>query len=86
MRMQRPAELPVAKILVTGDGGVGKEALVIRLCEDRFKEDRFKEEYDPSIESSYAKMVEIDGVSCRLDMTVVAGQEEYAVLRPVAIR
>eukprot|EP00128_Syssomonas_multiformis_P015438 Colp12_sorted_trinity150504_noHs@29714 len=59
-------------IVVCGEGGVGKSAVTLN-----FIRNQFVEEYDPTIEDSYCKVVDIDGVRCTLDVTDTAGQEEY---------
>uniref|UniRef100_A0A7S4JWX5 Small monomeric GTPase n=1 Tax=Paramoeba aestuarina TaxID=180227 RepID=A0A7S4JWX5_9EUKA len=56
--------------------GVGKSALVIRLCSDFFAE-----EYDPTIEDCYRKTTEIDGMTFMLEILDTAGQEEFTSLR-----
>jgi len=69
------------KLVVLGDGGVGKTALTIQLCLNHFVET-----YDPTIEDSYRKQVQIDGQSCMLEVLDTAGQEEYTALRDQWIR
>lgn len=69
------------KLVVLGDGGVGKTALTIQLCLQHFVET-----YDPTIEDSYRKQVLIDGTSCMLEVLDTAGQEEYVALRDQWIR
>jgi len=69
------------KIVVLGDGGVGKSALTIRLVTDNFLE-----EYDPTIEDSYRKQVNIDGSVALLDILDTAGQEEFASMQDQWIR
>jgi len=69
------------KLVVLGDGGVGKTALTIQLCLNHFVET-----YDPTIEDSYRKQVQIDGQSCMLEVLDTAGQEEYVSLRDQWIR
>jgi len=64
------------KIVVLGGGGVGKSALTIRLVTDNFLD-----EYDPTIEDSYRKQVEIDGQTALLDILDTAGQEEFASMQ-----
>eukprot|EP01085_Mycamoeba_gemmipara_P000943 Mycagemm_TRINITY_DN10323_c1_g5::TRINITY_DN10323_c1_g5_i2::g.943::m.943 type:complete len:195 gc:universal TRINITY_DN10323_c1_g5_i2:101-685(+) len=64
------------RIVVVGAGGVGKSALTVR-----FTGGNFVEKYDPTIEDSYRKAVEVDGVACMLDIMDTAGQEEYRALR-----
>jgi GTPase KRas protein len=46
----------------------------------------FVETYDPTIEDSYRKQVQIDGQSCMLEVLDTAGQEEYIALRDQWIR
>ena len=43
------------KIVVLGSGGVGKSALTVQ-----FVQNIFVEKYDPTIEDSYRKQVEVD--------------------------
>ncbi|KAI4146848.1 MAG: hypothetical protein LQ340_005788 [Diploschistes diacapsis] len=69
------------KLVVLGDGGVGKTALTIQLCLNHFVET-----YDPTIEDSYRKQVVIDTQSCMLEVLDTAGQEEYTALRDQWIR
>lgn len=44
------------------------------------------ETYDPTIEDSYRKQVQIDSQSCMLEVLDTAGQEEYIALRDQWIR
>ncbi|CAO3647980.1 unnamed protein product [Mucor hiemalis] len=67
------------KIVVLGDGGVGKTALTIQLCLNHFVE--VNNTYDPTIEDSYRKQVVIDDYPCVLEVLDTAGQEEYTALR-----
>uniref|UniRef100_A0AC35TZ42 Small monomeric GTPase n=1 Tax=Rhabditophanes sp. KR3021 TaxID=114890 RepID=A0AC35TZ42_9BILA len=69
------------KLVVVGDGGVGKSALTIRLIQNHFVE-----EYDPTIEDSYRKQVVIEGETCLLDILDTAGQEEYSAMRDQYMR
>jgi GTPase KRas protein len=69
------------KLVVVGDGGVGKSALTIQLIQNLFVE-----EYDPTIEDSYRKQVVIDGETCLLDILDTAGQEEYSAMRDQYMR
>ncbi|KAI1260910.1 ras small monomeric GTPase [Xylariaceae sp. FL1019] len=69
------------RLVVLGDGGVGKTALTIQLCLQHFVET-----YDPTIEDSYRKQVVIDGSACMLEVLDTAGQEEYTALRDQWIR
>ncbi|USW56126.1 Putative small GTP-binding protein [Septoria linicola] len=74
-------KMTLYKLVVLGDGGVGKTALTIQLCLNHFVET-----YDPTIEDSYRKQVGIDGQSCMLEVLDTAGQEEYTALRDQWIR
>ena len=47
------------KLVVLGSGGVGKSALTVQ-----FVQGIFVERYDPTIEDSYRKSVELDGQQC----------------------
>lgn len=58
------------KVVVLGNGGVGKSALCLQLMQNHFIE-----WYDPTIEESYIKNTEIDGQRCILDVLDTAGQE-----------
>ncbi|KTF94480.1 hypothetical protein cypCar_00044120 [Cyprinus carpio] len=55
--------LPTYKLVVVGDGGVGKSALTIQFFQKIFVPD-----YDPTIEDSYLKHTEIDGQWAILDV------------------
>jgi len=64
------------RIVVVGGGGVGKSALTVR-----FIQGNFVEKYDPTIEDSYRKQIEVDNAAYMLDVMDTAGQEEYSALR-----
>jgi len=69
------------KVVLIGDGGVGKSALTIQLTQNHFITD-----YDPTIENSYRKALDVDGVTCMLDILDTAGQEELSAMRDQYIR
>lgn len=56
------------KLVVLGSGGVGKSTLTVR-----FVQGVFIEKYDPTIEDSYRKKVEIDNEQCILEILDTAG-------------
>lgn len=56
------------KIVVLGSGGVGKSALTVQ-----FVQGIFVEKYDPTIEDSYRKQMEVDGQQCMLEILDTAG-------------
>ena len=63
--MTRPPNndnLMTFKLVVVGDGGVGKSALTIQFFQKLFVTD-----YDPTIEDSYIQHTEIDKQWCILD-------------------
>uniref|UniRef100_S4RB38 Muscle RAS oncogene homolog n=1 Tax=Petromyzon marinus TaxID=7757 RepID=S4RB38_PETMA len=74
--------LPTYKLVVVGDGGVGKSALTIQFFQKIFVAD-----YDPTIEDSYLKHTEIDGQWAILDVCLdTAGQEEFSAMREQYMR
>jgi len=64
------------RVAVVGAGGVGKSALTVR-----FVRGVFVKTYDPTIEDSYRKQIEVDKKARMLDIMDTAGQEEYSALR-----
>eukprot|EP01084_Bolivina_argentea_P104323 186808_1 len=70
------SDVPEYRIVIFGSGGVGKSALTIRLVTNSFLD-----EYDPTIEDSYRKSVQIDGSPALLDILDTAGQEEFSSMR-----
>lgn len=73
--------LTTYKLVVVGDGGVGKSALTIQFFQKLFVTD-----YDPTIEDSYIQHTEIDGQWCILDVLDTAGQEEFSAMREQYMR
>mmetsp|Transcript_10825 Transcript_10825/g.16207 ORF Transcript_10825/g.16207 Transcript_10825/m.16207 type:complete len:205 (+) Transcript_10825:305-919(+) len=69
------------KIVLLGNGGVGKSALTIQMVQNHFVE-----QYDPTVEDSYRKQVEIDGEIAMLDILDTAGQSDYKAIRESNIR
>eukprot|EP01089_Gocevia_fonbrunei_P022505 TRINITY_DN9130_c0_g1_i1.p1 TRINITY_DN9130_c0_g1~~TRINITY_DN9130_c0_g1_i1.p1 ORF type:complete len:219 (+),score=35.93 TRINITY_DN9130_c0_g1_i1:78-734(+) len=69
------------KIVLLGDGGVGKSALTIQLMQNHFIID-----YDPTIEDAYRKQAVIDEIACLLDILDTAGQDEYSAMRDQYMR
>uniref|UniRef100_A0A1I7XRM7 Small monomeric GTPase n=1 Tax=Heterorhabditis bacteriophora TaxID=37862 RepID=A0A1I7XRM7_HETBA len=66
------------KIVVLGSGGVGKSALTVQ-----FVQGIFVEKYDPTIEDSYRKQVEVDGQQCMLEILDTAGTVFYDLVRQI---
>jgi len=69
------------KVVVLGDGGVGKSALTIQ-----FVQNAFLEEYDPTIEDSYTKQILVDDEFVMVDVLDTAGQEGYRAMRETYLR
>jgi small GTP-binding protein len=61
-QQQDPLSISSYKIVVIGDGGVGKSALTIQFIQSYFVTD-----YDPTIEDSYTKQCVIDSQAAKLD-------------------
>lgn len=80
-RQEVDSELPTHKLVVVGDGGVGKSALTIQFVQKHFVAD-----YDPTIEDSYSRHSEVDGRWCILDVLDTAGQEEFSAMREQYMR
>ena len=81
MQTAPPDNAVTYKLVVVGEGGVGKSALTIQFFQKMFVED-----YDPTIEDSYIQHVEVDRQVCVLDVLDTAGQEEFSALREQYMR
>ncbi|CAF1135183.1 unnamed protein product [Rotaria sordida] len=69
------------KIVILGSGGVGKSALTVQ-----FVQGLFVERYDPTIEDSYRKQVEVDGQQCMLEILDTAGTEQFTAMRDLYMK
>ena len=69
------------RLVVMGDGGVGKSAITIR-----FMQDEFVESYDPTIEDTYAKQLLVDDIQYTVMIADTAGQESFMALRDAHIK
>eukprot|EP00035_Acanthoeca_spectabilis_P019934 m.430305 g.430305 ORF g.430305 m.430305 type:complete len:190 (+) comp17145_c0_seq1:135-704(+) len=69
------------KLVVLGSGGVGKSALTVQ-----FVQGIFVEKYDPTIEDSYRKQVEVDGHQCMLEILDTAGTEQFTAMRDLYMK
>ncbi|KAG1725988.1 small GTPase superfamily [Suillus lakei] len=69
------------RIVMLGDGGVGKTALAVQFTSNCFVRD-----YDPTIEDSYRKQLIVDNKRSCIEIIDTAGQEEYANLRDQWVR
>lgn len=73
--------LRVYKIVVLGDGGVGKSAVTLQ-----FVSHSFLDYHDPTIEDSYQQQAVIDGEAALLDILDTAGQVEFTAMRDQYMR
>ncbi|KAK9877445.1 hypothetical protein WA026_018555 [Henosepilachna vigintioctopunctata] len=71
----------VYKIVVLGDGGVGKSAVTLQ-----YVSRSFPDYHDPTIEDSYQQQAVIDGVPALLDILDTAGQVEFTAMRDQYMR
>merc|ERR1711879_43900 len=69
------------KIVVLGSGGVGKSAITVQ-----FVQGVFVEKYDPTIEDSYRKHLEVDGIQCALEILDTAGTEQFTAMRDLYVK
>uniref|UniRef100_A0A7S4PMX5 Uncharacterized protein n=1 Tax=Paramoeba aestuarina TaxID=180227 RepID=A0A7S4PMX5_9EUKA len=73
---KKKEKTPLHKIIIVGDGGVGKSALTLQ-----YMYGDFVEEYDPTSADSYRKKITIEGEETNIDILDTAGQEDYAAMR-----
>ena len=64
------------RLAILGAAGTGKTSITTR-----FTENSFASEYDPTIEDTYKKEIEVDGNTVPLVILDTAGMEEYSVMR-----
>ncbi|KAK6202498.1 uncharacterized protein RJT21DRAFT_20108 [Scheffersomyces amazonensis] len=69
------------KVVVLGTGGVGKSSITVQ-----FVQGVYVESYDPTIEDSYRKQIEIDGRACDLEILDTAGVAQFVAMRELYIK
>jgi len=69
------------KVVVLGSGGVGKSAITVQ-----FVQGIFVEKYDPTIEDSYRKIVEVDGGQYMLEILDTAGTDQFTAMRDMYVK
>jgi len=69
------------KVVVLGSGGVGKSAITVQ-----FVQGIFVEKYDPTIEDSYRKLVEVDGAQYMLEILDTAGTDQFTAMRDMYVK
>lgn len=64
-----------------GAGGVGKSCLTVQ-----FVQGIYIDTYDPTIEDSYSKEIEVDGRGCSLEILDTAGVAQFTAMRELYIK
>ncbi|KAF1816071.1 ras small monomeric GTPase [Eremomyces bilateralis CBS 781.70] len=73
--------MPEYNIVVLGSGGVGKSCLTAQ-----FVQNVWIESYDPTIEDSYRKTIDVDGRQVVLEILDTAGTEQFTAMRELYMK
>jgi len=69
------------KVVVMGSGGVGKSAITVQYISGVFVS-----RYDPTIEESYRKPVDIEGKTYMLEVLDTAGTQQFTAMRDLYMK
>ncbi|TFF89703.1 MAG: GTP-binding protein [Promethearchaeota archaeon] len=71
----------IYKVILCGDGGVGKTSLVLRYCENAFK-DNYIMTIGSNFSTKEVKLEEYPNYSVKLQLWDLAGQKHFSFVRP----
>ncbi|KAK5064345.1 hypothetical protein LTR84_000178 [Exophiala bonariae] len=73
------------KLVIVGDGGIGKTCLLVVFNKELCKlVDNISKVYVPTVYENYVADIEVDGKALELELWDTAGQENYDRLRPLS--
>ncbi|KAH9881030.1 hypothetical protein J1614_001523 [Plenodomus biglobosus] len=80
-KTKSPSILRQSRLVVLGSGGVGKSCLTAQ-----FVQNVWIESYDPTIEDSYRKVLDVDGRHVILEILDTAGTEQFTAMRELYMK
>lgn len=72
------ADIPI-KIIVIGDGAVGKTSLLVT-----YREGVFPTKYEPTVFENYVQKITLDNIEYTMKLWDTAGQETYEQVRQLS--